>query len=251
MVDNPLELGGGLYRLLRRQIRQAANVDRIELAEVPIEADAARGEVEAGGRLQRLNRRCRITCVQCVQGPQRRQIHELHRRVLRKVAGETVGQRARSRHITGHGERERGGIVHLVAPAERQGRGDLLSGGCRIPVQRFPHGGCRFEQRGPLEPPGLLRDGGGDRGCPPRVLQSGGASQAQRLKMRDQVFLGATGSGDRRLLTHAFAVVAQESDEVANQEIVKGKLALFRSTDGGLGRVQAIQVEFAERLTVV
>ena len=33
MVDNPLELGGSLYRLLRRQIRQAANVDRIELAE--------------------------------------------------------------------------------------------------------------------------------------------------------------------------------------------------------------------------
>ena len=72
MVDNPLKLGGGLYRLLRRQIRQAANVDRIELAEVPIEADAARGEVEAGGRLQRLNRRCRITCVQCEQSPQRR-----------------------------------------------------------------------------------------------------------------------------------------------------------------------------------
>ena len=46
MVDNPLKLGGGICRLLRRQIRQAANVDRIELAEVPIEADAARGEVE-------------------------------------------------------------------------------------------------------------------------------------------------------------------------------------------------------------
>ena len=47
MVDNPLELGGGLYRLLRRQIRQAANVDRIELSEVAIETDAALGEVEA------------------------------------------------------------------------------------------------------------------------------------------------------------------------------------------------------------
>ena len=29
MVDNPLKLGGGRYRLRRRQIRQAANVDGV------------------------------------------------------------------------------------------------------------------------------------------------------------------------------------------------------------------------------
>jgi hypothetical protein len=79
----------------------------------------------------------------------------------------------------------------------------------------------------------------------------GGASQAQRFKMRDQVFRGATGSGDRGLLTHAFGIPAQESDEVANQEIIRGKFVRFLSPDGGLGRVQAFQVEFAVRLTVV
>ena len=66
--------------------------------------------------------------------------------------------------------------------------------------------------------------------------------------MRDHVFRGATGSGDRGLLTHAFAIAAHERDEVANQEIIIGKRALFRSTDGGFGRVQAIQIEFADRL---
>ena len=53
MIDNALELGGGLHRLPRRQVREAANLDRIQLAEVAIEADAAQGEIEAGSRLQR------------------------------------------------------------------------------------------------------------------------------------------------------------------------------------------------------
>ena len=51
MVDDPLELGGGLRGLLRCQIREAANVDRIELAEMRIESDPALGEIEAGWRL--------------------------------------------------------------------------------------------------------------------------------------------------------------------------------------------------------
>ena len=64
MIENPLELGGGLGGLMRREVRQAANVDGIEPAEASDEADAAQGEIVARGGLQRLNRRCRIMCVQ-------------------------------------------------------------------------------------------------------------------------------------------------------------------------------------------
>jgi hypothetical protein len=60
MIENPLELGGGLYGLMRRKVGLAANVRGIERAEEPSEADAAEGQVEAGGDLQRLKRRARI-----------------------------------------------------------------------------------------------------------------------------------------------------------------------------------------------
>ena len=84
---------------MRREVRLAANVDGIEPAEVPVEAEAAHAEVEARGGLQRLNRRGRITRVQREQGPQRRQIHVLHRRILGKVLREVVGKSPRSSHI--------------------------------------------------------------------------------------------------------------------------------------------------------
>ena len=51
MIENPLELGGGLCGPIRRQVGFAANVDGIESAEIPTEANAAYREVEAGGGL--------------------------------------------------------------------------------------------------------------------------------------------------------------------------------------------------------
>ena len=47
-------------------------------------------------------------------GPQRRQIHELHRRILWELAREILGEGSRLRQITGEGERERRGIVHFA-----------------------------------------------------------------------------------------------------------------------------------------
>ena len=64
MIENPLELGGGLRGLTRRKVRLAANVDGVQAAEASDEADAAKGEIVARGGLQRLNRRCRIMSVQ-------------------------------------------------------------------------------------------------------------------------------------------------------------------------------------------
>jgi hypothetical protein len=60
MIENPLELTGGLGGLTRSQVRLAPNVDGIESAKKTVEADAADGEIEAGSRLQGLNRSCRI-----------------------------------------------------------------------------------------------------------------------------------------------------------------------------------------------
>ena len=59
---------------------------------------------------------------------------------------------SRLRQITGEGQRERRGIVHLAAPAERERLGGALPGGGRIPVKRFPHRSARFEQAGPFAP---------------------------------------------------------------------------------------------------
>ena len=57
MIENPLELGGGLCRLMRREERLAAHVRRVESPVERSEADDAQREVEGRGRLQRLNRR--------------------------------------------------------------------------------------------------------------------------------------------------------------------------------------------------
>src|SRR5439155_447577 len=64
VIENPLELGGGLCGLMRRKVRLATNVDLIECAEEPVEADAGQGEVEARRSLERLNRRRAIMNVQ-------------------------------------------------------------------------------------------------------------------------------------------------------------------------------------------
>ncbi len=64
--------------------------------------------------------------------------------------------------------------------------------------------------------PGLLRDGDGERRCLPRILKFGGAGEAQSFEMRHQVFRAAARFGLRGLLTEAFAIVAHESDVVAN-----------------------------------
>ena len=64
MIDNPLELGGSFGGLTGGEVRQSANVDRVQAAEASDEADATEGEIVARGDLQRLDRRCRITSVQ-------------------------------------------------------------------------------------------------------------------------------------------------------------------------------------------
>ena len=60
MVENPLELGGGLCGPICRPVSLAANVEGIESAEVPAEANAAFRQIKARGGLQRLKRRRRI-----------------------------------------------------------------------------------------------------------------------------------------------------------------------------------------------
>jgi hypothetical protein len=45
MIDDSLELGGGLCGLMRRKVCLAANVDGIKCAEEPGEADAPHCEV--------------------------------------------------------------------------------------------------------------------------------------------------------------------------------------------------------------
>src|SRR5262245_32618138 len=52
MIENPLELGGSLGGLTGCEVCEPANVDRIQSAEVCVEADAANGEVEARRWLQ-------------------------------------------------------------------------------------------------------------------------------------------------------------------------------------------------------
>ena len=60
MIENPLEFGGGFYRVMRREVRQAANVNGIQAAEASGKADAPESEIVARADLQRLDRRCRI-----------------------------------------------------------------------------------------------------------------------------------------------------------------------------------------------
>src|SRR4029079_10966227 len=56
VIENPLELGDRFGGLLRNLVCQPANINRIQLAEESIEADAAERQIEARGTLQRLNR---------------------------------------------------------------------------------------------------------------------------------------------------------------------------------------------------
>ena len=103
MIENPLELGGGFGGLTCREVRLAANVDRVQAAEASDEADSPKGEVVARGGLQRLDRRCRIVSVQREQGSKRRQVKESNRRILRELAREILGEGSRSRQITCEG----------------------------------------------------------------------------------------------------------------------------------------------------
>ena len=59
MVEDPLELGGGLRGLMRCKVRLAANVDGVQGTEASDEARAAERKVVARGDLQRLTRRSR------------------------------------------------------------------------------------------------------------------------------------------------------------------------------------------------
>ena len=63
MIENPLELGGGFGGLTCREVCLAANVDGVQGAEAPDEADANGMEVVTRGDLQRLDGRCRIVSV--------------------------------------------------------------------------------------------------------------------------------------------------------------------------------------------
>jgi hypothetical protein len=47
MIENSLELAGGFGGLTCREVRYSANVDGVQAAEAPDEADAAQGEVLA------------------------------------------------------------------------------------------------------------------------------------------------------------------------------------------------------------
>ena len=157
--------------------------------------------------------------VQREQGPKRRQIHELNRRILRELAREILGEGSRLRQITCEGERERRGIVHFAAaPSELERLGGALPGCSRIPVKRFPHRSGRFEQAGPLTSTRPLRDLDRDRGHPSRILQAAGASQGERLQMRDDVFRGAVLPGLFRRPSELVVGALQEGDEIGNQE---------------------------------
>ena len=169
MIENPLELADGFGGLTGGEVGQSANVDGVQTAEASDVTDAAQGEVVARGGLQRLNRRCRIVRVQRRQGPKRRQIHGLNKRAFRELAREILGEASRLRQVTGEGQRERRGIVHVAAPAKRERLAGALPGGGRIPVERFPHRSARFEQAGPFALTRSLRDLDGDRGRPSRV----------------------------------------------------------------------------------
>jgi hypothetical protein len=63
MVEDPLELARGGAGLTHSEVRQSANIDGVQAAEVSDEADAPEGEIVARGSLQRLNCRCRIVSV--------------------------------------------------------------------------------------------------------------------------------------------------------------------------------------------
>ena len=69
MIENPLEFGGGFYRLMRSEVSQAANVNRIQAAEASDKADAPESEIVARADLQRLDRRCRIMSYSMRTGP--------------------------------------------------------------------------------------------------------------------------------------------------------------------------------------
>jgi hypothetical protein len=81
------------------EVRHSANVDGVQAAEASDEADATDSEIVARGDLQRLDGRCGIVSAQREQGPKRRQIHELHRRILLELAGEIFGEGSRLRQI--------------------------------------------------------------------------------------------------------------------------------------------------------
>ena len=100
MIENLLKLADGFGGLTGREVRLAANVDRVQAAEASDDADGPKGEVVARGGLQRLDRRCRIMSVQRKQGSKRRQIQGLNRRILRELALEVLAEGSRLRQIT-------------------------------------------------------------------------------------------------------------------------------------------------------
>ena len=143
----------------------------------------------------------------------------MHRRILRELAREILGESSRLREITCEGECERRGIVHFAtAPSELERPDGALPRGGRIPMKRFPHGGARFEQAGLFASTRLLRDLDGDRGHPSRVLQLAGASQGERLDMRDAVFRGGTLPGRCRRPSEFVLVTRQKGGEILCQK---------------------------------
>ena len=175
----------------------------------PIEADAAEGEVETRGGLQRLNRRGRIaerstrtgpaapadTCIAptCPRGtcaPDRRP-------ALATAPYRPTAPARTPRHSP------RGGPW---PSAERLG--GLLPGGGGIPVERFPHRGGRVEQAGPLA---LDRPAARSRRRPPTSVSppAVGPSEPGRAPRQCEIMSSVAPAlpGQRRRPSHRLDIV--------------------------------------------
>ena len=173
----------------------------------------------------------------------------MNERVLRELAREILGEGARLRQITGEGQRERRGIVHVAAPAKRKRLAGALPGGGGIPVEGFPYRAARFEQAGAFTSTRPLRDLDGALGHPSRVLQLPGASQGERLDMRDDVLGGGAFPGQRHNLFELVVGVPQEGNEILEQEKL-GRIQpeLRRPPNRQRRIIQAIQMELISGL---
>ena len=104
-----------------------------------------------------------------------------------------------------------------------------------------PHGSARFEQGGPLATTRALRDLDGDRRQSSRLLQSAGASQGERLQVRNEVDQPRALLRDRARLSEFLLVTLQEGDGIGNQAQVGGlQLTLRRPSDRQQRIVKAI-----------
>src|SRR5262249_37677618 len=137
MIENFLELDGGLRSLALCEKSLASHVGRIETADESEKGDAWYSQFIGRGDLQQLNRFQRLVVMQSENGAQCRQIHESDLSILRESPFKFFRERFRLRKIPYKGQCKGRAILHISGLRKPQGFGCVPPGRRRVAEESF------------------------------------------------------------------------------------------------------------------